>query len=73
MWPSVEGLCCTVTQFQLSLRYFELSFRSGSSFQWCLGMARAEGPSGHQLKIWHPSQLAVGIRDSDEWGLIETT
>ena len=38
----------------------------------CLAMARAEGPSGHQLKIRHPSQLAVGVRDSDEWGLIES-
>ncbi len=37
-----------------------------------LGMALAEGPSGHQLKIRHPSQLAVGVRDSDEWGLIES-
>ncbi len=38
----------------------------------CLGMARAEGPSGHQLKIRHLSQLAVVVRDSDEWGLIES-
>ena len=38
----------------------------------CLAMALAEGPSGHQLKIRHPSQLAVGVRDSDEWGLIES-
>ena len=38
----------------------------------CLVMARAEGPCGHQLKIRHPSQLAVGVRDSDEWGLIES-
>jgi hypothetical protein len=38
----------------------------------CLGMARAEGPSGHQLKIRHPSQSTVGVRDSDEWGLIES-
>ena len=38
----------------------------------CLAMARAEGPNGHQLKIRHLSQLAVGVRDSDEWGLIES-
>ncbi len=37
----------------------------------CLGMAWAEGRShgygGRQLKIRHPSQLAVDVRDSDEW------
>ncbi len=41
-------------------------------FHFCLAMARAEGPSGHQLKIQHPSQLAVGVRDSDDWDLIES-
>jgi hypothetical protein len=56
----------------LLLQRQDLILRSDHIVAICLGMARAEGPIGHQLKIRHPSQLAVGVRDSDEWGRIES-